>query len=231
MTLDSINAIRTFLLLLPYGILIYYFKFHVEDRFFIKPRSHVQLLFMMWIVGIIFFELFIWGLLYPTSDFISFESFESNSSATGVILGAVAAIIGWLFTTRAQGISDIKANTLNILMNSRFSDEYNRNLLSTTQIYSNIRATQNRNNHSLDYNSYNSLSFLDKQSANYMLNYFEFIAAGIRCGDLDEELIKRTLKSIILTNYDFYKEVIDEKQKTNRTSLENLSCLVERWKK
>jgi len=36
------------------------------------------------------------------------------------------------------------------------------------------------------------------ESINYLLNYYEFLALGARMGDLDEELLRQTLRSPFL---------------------------------
>lgn len=228
MTLDTINETRTFFLLLPYILLYFYYKKFVKDDFFIKARSNIQLLFMIYSALIVFLELFAWAVLFQGSKFLGFEGFKDSGESLGIILGAGAAIIGWLFTTRAQAVNSTKANTMNILMNSRFSEEYVKNLNITTKLYMEIRQ-QSGERCCLSIEKFSSLPPEITNSINYMLNYFEFIAVGIRCGDLDEQFMKSSLKTIITTNYDFYKCIIQEKQKKVPSALENLCALVKRW--
>ena len=149
MTLDSINETRTLLLLTPYILLYCYYLKYIKDPFFIKARADVQLLFMIYTVGIIFLEMFAWSVIFNNATFMGFDGISSNSQPSskvsnqqsdsiqtiGILIGATAAIIGWLFTTRAQTIDSTKANTMQILMESRFSDEYARNLKVTTRLF------------------------------------------------------------------------------------------------
>jgi hypothetical protein len=233
MTLDTINETRTLLLLVPYVLLYFYYIKYVKDPFFIKSRADVQLLFMIYTVIIIFLELFAWSVIFHTSTFMGFNGISSSQSSDsiqtiGILIGAVAAIIGWLFTTRAQAIDSTKANTMKILMESRLSDEYSRNLKITTKIFTAQRQS-NGDNCNLSVVDYQALNADQLDSVHYMLNYFEFIAVGIRCGDLDELYMRQTLRSIILTNYKFYKLIIEERQKRTPSSFENLVTLANRW--
>jgi hypothetical protein len=228
MTLDTINETRTLVLLTPYIILyIYYYKY-VKDYFFIKPRADIQLLFMIYGVIIIFLEIFAWAVIFKNTPFLGFNAFQDSGQTVGIIIGAAAAIIGWLFTTRAQAINSTKANTMKILMESRFSDEYARNLKTTTKLFMEQRKLTG-DNCCLSTQDFEKLKDYQLNSINYMLNYFEFIAVGIRCGDLDEQFMRQTLRTIILTNFKFYKLIIEEKQKKVPSALENLTSLSNRW--
>lgn len=228
MTLDTINETRTLFLLVPYILLYFYYNKYIKDIFFIKSRADVQLLFMIYAVIIIFLEIFAWAIIFHDTPFMGFEGLADGGQTVGVLIGAAAVIIGWLFTTRAQAIDSTKANTMKILMESRFSDEYSRNLKATTKIFT-VQRTIQGDNCCLPVNVFSSSTPDEIDSINYMLNYFEFIAVGIRCGDLDEQLIRQSLRTIILTNYKFYKLIIEDKQKKTSSALENLTCLAKRW--
>ena len=231
MNLDNINLLRTLLLLAPYLGLYLYYKKYVADSFFMKARADVQILFMIYGTALVFIELLAWGFIFPESSFMTFNSFNNDPTATGVIIGAGAAIIGWLFTTRAQCINSNKSHAFQILMESRFSDEYSRNLVLTTKLYKDTKTTDNAKFPVLTWEKYENLEYNYQDSINYMLNFFEFIAVGIRCGDLDEKLLNSSLKGIINTNYEFYKIIIETKQKDQPLALSNLVLLVHRWKK
>lgn len=228
MNLDSINETRTFLLLIPYGILYFYYYKFVKDSFFLKPRAEIQLMFMIYGVVLIFLEIFGWAVIFSDTPFLGFSGLKESGQTVGIIIGSAVAIIGWLFTTRAQAINSTKANTMKILMESRFSDEYAKNLKITTKIFTDKRKL-NGANCCLSVSDFENLKDYQLNSINYMLNYFEFISVGIRCGDLDEQFMRQTLRTIILTNFKFYKLIIEEKQKQVPSALENLTLLSNRW--
>lgn len=228
MTLDTINETRTLLLLTPYILLYVYYIKYVKDDFFIKSRGDVQLLFMIYTSVLIFLQIFAWAILFEKIPFMGFKAFDSKGQTLGVLIGAAAVIIGWLFTARSQSIDSTKANTMKILMDSRFSDEYSKNLSITTKLYTEERKEQG-DNCCLSIEKFSGLNDDQLNSINYMLNYFEFIAVGIRCGDLDEQFMRQSLRTIILVNFKFYKLIIEEKQKKVPSALENLVSLVNRW--
>ncbi|MBR8559115.1 DUF4760 domain-containing protein, partial [Acinetobacter baumannii] len=47
MVIDNILLLRTILLFLPYFGLWYFFDKRIKDKFFLKPRTHMQLNFIM----------------------------------------------------------------------------------------------------------------------------------------------------------------------------------------
>lgn len=68
----------------------------------------------------------------------------------------------------------------------------------------------------------------------YLLNYFEFIASAIRYGDLDENLLKQTLRGIICTNFEIAHGLIIYSRKNaesgeNPRLFEHLEWLYRRW--
>ncbi|MDX6038473.1 DUF4760 domain-containing protein, partial [Acinetobacter baumannii] len=68
-----------------------------------------------------------------------------------------------------------------------------------------------------------------KDAIHYLLNYLEFVATGIRFGDLDETLMRNMMKTIINTNFTFFEEVIKDKQVKAPTVYEHLTVLHKRW--
>lgn len=72
------------------------------------------------------------------------------------------------------------------------------------------------------------------RAVRYMLNYYEFIASGIRAGDLDEKLIFDTLHSVIVSQYDRFSLIIDHASQKNIGSDPSHWCelrdLVKKWK-
>ena len=69
----------------------------------------------------------------------------------------------------------------------------------------------------------------------YVLNYYEFMAVGIRAGDLDEDMIYDTLHPTICNLYDRSSLLIDylrnpAKTGSDSTAYSDLKLLVDRWK-
>lgn len=178
----------------------------------------------------------LWKTFFVDYNFLNFslinKSGESKSTALVAMLGATAAVFGWVFTSRVQIQNATKAHAMQALMNSRTATIYNERVDQAGKILKKIR-----NNRNLALNDFVSVSKDDylllkqkeKAAIHYMLNFLEFIAIGVRHNNMDEELIRGSLKSILRNNYLSFQLVIEhvrEKAPSNYTELEKL---YKRW--
>ena len=62
------------------------------------------------------------------------------------------------------------------------------------------------------------------ESLRYLLNYYEFICAGIALGDLDERLIRQTMRGIFVNFHDFTHLLIEEHIANNGQRNELIYC-------
>ncbi|GAA5631047.1 hypothetical protein Acal02_01666 [Acinetobacter calcoaceticus] len=239
MIIDNILLLRTFLLFLPFLGLWYYFDKKIKDDFFLKSRTHVQLNFIMFALVIVFLELVYWNLFLRNYSFVGFEltniSFEidgtdkkSISNTLLILLGTVVAILGWLFPTRANSVAATRSHTIHTLMDSRLSEVYNQKVALSTEVYVTAR-NQYGDTYVLKKEHFDKLDQKYKDAIHYLLNYLEFVAAGIRFGDLDEILMRNMMKNIINTNFTFFEEIIKDKQARTSTVYEHLTALQKRW--
>lgn len=226
MNIDDILLLRSFFLLLPYFLISYVFFKFIKDSFFLKPRTNVQLNFSMCCLLISFIWIVLWNLSLYKFAFLGFAIIKGNVS-TGqtilILLGILGAVYGWLFTTKSQYINTRKNHSIQTLMSSRLSTCYVEkfDLLNTISL--------NQKNSPLTYEEYENLDLPKKLAVMYALNYYEYVAVGIRFGDLDANLIKNTLRSNILSTYKFLENVIKEKSQNNPSCLEHLKALCLRW--
>jgi hypothetical protein len=63
------------------------------------------------------------------------------------------------------------------------------------------------------------------QSARYMLNYFEFIASGVRSGELDLDIVCNNLRSSVRYFYNKCEPYIEDQRKSIPTLLSNFTRL------
>lgn len=68
------------------------------------------------------------------------------------------------------------------------------------------------------------------EALTFMLNYYEFLALGIRTGDLDEELLKGTMRGLMCSMVDDARDVIFHLRKDSPKIYEHLSLLYARWR-
>ncbi|MBF7690537.1 DUF4760 domain-containing protein [Acinetobacter pollinis] len=249
MSIDNILLLRTVLVFVPYIILAYIANKYVKDKFFLKPRTHIQLALIMISLIILFIEIVIWNLCIEDRNFLGFSladftgSRGSQSSSILVLLGIVAAVFGWLFTSRNQVLAATRNHSIQSLMSSRFSTAYSDRIEKANGIYERCMKAgcfklkiehicyEDNKDGCHHHNKSHIISYEDKKNLFYILNYLEFVAVGIRFGDFDEQLIKNTLGSIVVANYEFLELIIKDRQKNNPSNFEHITQLYNRWKR
>lgn len=251
-TLDIylLNTFKTFLLLLPYFALLIYF-WYKKDNFFLKIRAETQYNVAIGLVGMSFGLLMLWQVstLLQDQSFLNFSidnkdvthdiknykdasilyiSTSSTSNTVLLLLGTLAAILGWLCSTRSQVLNNRRNHSMQLLIESRLSDRYMGYVNAVSNISNEFRKL-NPNESSLVIEYFNALTIEQKNSILYMLNYCEFISVGIRFGDLDEQLMFNTFGSMLKTNFEFSQKVIEHKQKEKNSHFEHVTALYNRW--
>lgn len=236
----------TYLLIMPYLALSFYFLVYQRDDFFLKTRSSVQFLYVLIFLGFIFINLLLWKWVFKEIDFLGFsiKSTKTHNKSTGLItiLAAVAAVCGWIFTARVQTINAIKGHSMQVLMNSRTSTIYMQKVDKTIEIRrgltkESISTEDDKQNVVLTAEKFEKLGNGDgvkadeeKSAVIYMLNFLEFVAIGIRHYNLDESLLKGSLRSIINSNYKLYKPVIDHLRRVDNPKIfTQFELLHDRW--
>jgi hypothetical protein len=142
------------------------------------------------------------------------------------------AVLGWLFAAWVQVRNSIKQHTINTMLQSRLSSSFQEKAAQ-------IRAVFQRD---LKFGSVlaEDLAVTEKQEAleslRYMLNYYEFIAVGIRKGDFDEELMRLSWRGIVVSLVsqttvliDKLRGKVESGEPSNPRGYENLLWLYERW--
>lgn len=230
MKIDDILLLRTIILFTPFIIVSAYFYLNVRDQFFLKPRTHIQLNLIMIYLCISFVQTVYWHLSLREYSFLGFfiKNASGNTSTILVLLGTLTAVLGWLFTNRGQALTAIRSHSIQTLMASRLSEAYTQQVEIATEFYC-IKKKEKGQSYCLTYEEYNALEQKQRNAINYLLNYFEFISVGIRFGDLDEKLMKNSLRTIIKNNYEFFEDVIKQKQQNSPSLYEHLTSLKKRW--
>lgn len=227
MNIDDILLLRSFFLFSPYFIIGFIFYKLIKDDFFIKPRTNVQLNFSMCCLVVSFIWIVLWNISLYKFSFLGFsitKGTESTGQTILILLGILGAVYGWLFTTKSQYINSRKNHSIQTLMSSRLSTSYVEKFDLLNKIFIKYQYK------TLTYDQFDKLNDDEKMAIMYALNYYEYVSVGIRFGDLDENLIKNTLKSNILNTYAFLENVISHKSENTPSCLEHLKELRIRWK-
>lgn len=141
-------------------------------------------------------------------------------SASATMIGAFAAIVGWMVSSWASYRNARAQHTINFLSsrfsNSQFNDsiaEFNRSFEGRKIDRSLIKEL------SISKNEEDKKSL---QAFRYVLNWFEFISVGVIVGDLDIEIVRRTIRSNLIKYTDMASCYIRECQKDAPKTLEHL---------
>jgi hypothetical protein len=141
-------------------------------------------------------------------------------------IGTFTALIGWMFSSWVTLRNSIKQHTFNIWLQTRCSAKYMEHAEAMNRLY-----FSRGKKVGLSKNDLNSESFKDlEQSLVYILNHYEFVAVGIRFGDLDEEILKQTMRGIVVSLYQYVELYIIMLQESRPSAYEHLTALYLRWK-
>lgn len=152
-----------------------------------------------------------------------------------VLAGVEAAVWGWVVTSYMTLRNSIKQHTINTLLQSRLSATYMAHATCINEKFFPPGALT-FDQVPLEYFS-DKENFVVVASINYLLNYFEFLSAAARYGDLDETLLRGTMGGILCRFYDRMMLYIKSQRGDDGNAvarpqqLEHCTWLYERWKK
>lgn len=202
-------------------------------------RPSRMLGFLLFIVPTIFLWLAVWKYYFP--EYLLFGIIPAPVKLTKpnwlLLVGVVAAVMGWLVSSYITLRNSIKQHTINTLLQSRLSTHYQQQAQVINQTFFAPGMPLNDPvplDFLLDEKNKDALG-----AVNYVLNYFEFCAVGIRYGDLDENLMRQTMRGIIrrlcnrMMPYIRYTRKEDENGKLAEptTQFEHIKWLLTRWEK
>lgn len=188
---------------------------------------------------------FIFILAVLISCGVTFVRLKPTSTAPMIFMIAfvtvLTGILGWVIHAQLTNRVHRKTHTLNLLMQSRTSVEYQDHIRNINRAFpKSKKVTAEDIEAHLDHEDQFIQSKIDEltsikakglSSIRYILNYYEFLAAGITKDDLDEDLLYECLSGIILTMHDMSAEFIESRQKKQKMVFKNLDSLVKHWKK
>jgi hypothetical protein len=202
----------------------------VKDLYQLR-RPSVWLGFLLF--GLIFcgISLFFWERTGTLLFFWEPEKIDLEKAHGVAVFAAFLAAIGWTVTSLVTLRNSVKQHTMNTLLQTRLSATYMEHVKTVTSMFSTI----NGELIPLTYTEVRTPPHgVDFGSLSYMLNYFEYVAVGIRHGDLNEGLLKASLRGIVCSIFCVAEQLIAQRRaelgpyKKSR-SYENLVWLHERW--
>jgi hypothetical protein len=149
------------------------------------------------------------------------EKYQSWAAIIGVYLAAV----GWLTSAIVTVRNSVKQHTITTLLQTRLSTTYMDKAMKALDFY--LQSA---------YSSFNPApaavvkASASKNDIEYVLNYFEFLAVGIREGDLHENVLRLSMRGIVVrftrTSSDYIQAL---RQDNGPLTFANLLWLYSRW--
>jgi hypothetical protein len=141
-------------------------------------------------------------------------------SSHAVLVSAALATTGWLYTARRARMLSRKQHTVNVMLQASFNKEF-QECISMLRL------------HLLGEGLPQSLEDQPQlqDAVRRVLNHYEFIAAGLRNGDFDEQLILDSQRALILQLWNGSSGYIwTLRNSRNRMSIyEHIEWLTARW--
>jgi hypothetical protein len=149
-----------------------------------------------------------------------------NATGWVAFAGAALTFTGWLtrefFALRALR----KQHTVTVLLQSRLSTAFNEKykiMLAKYPVTKGITPVAA--------NDWDDAAKIDAiEAVKYFLNYYEFIAIGIRTGDLDEDFLFLSLGGIVPNLWKLGENYIEFARKKHGSVFENLEWLKNKWR-
>ena len=197
-TLPFLSSVT--LLLLSISISAWFYNKIVRKH----PETRSGMIYIFWL-----FQVTIFGLLLV---YYSEALLEKYQTVLSLAITSIFIAAGWWVQDIISKTTFRRNHTLNVVMNQRNSSDFNhhvlnaRTYLGTDKIVNEeiinyytkgkkqeLLKNECDKNEKLD----NIISALD--SLIYLINYYEFIAAGVRNRDLDAELLERCFSGILIS--------------------------------
>ena len=152
--------------------------------------------------------------------FLKLISSGENTAPAVAILAAAAATIGWLMQRQAAIEISRKQHTLTILLQLRQSELFNKHRakifskwpdvvsLSPESAAETYAERLSIDNYAIDPNTgLQKLPLIE--SIRYICNYYEFLAAAIYHGDIDDALLKTSIGPLMAQTYYKFENLIE----------------------
>lgn len=151
-------------------------------------------------------------------------SFFPLLAPNAILVGAAMATVGWLYTSRRSLTIARKQHTINIMLKGNFSQELRGSHKFIAQHFKAKKPIPDESD--TEYNGF-------RENLQLILNHYEFIAAGIRRGDLDEKLVLDSERGTVLNAFENSEDYIYQARNTrrNQSLYEHLEWLHKRWVK
>jgi len=141
--------------------------------------------------------------------------------------GAMTAMFGWTVSAFVTVRNSVKQHTINTLLQSRLSATYMERAETLSKFFTKPDGSLILVNED---DIVNPESQKKMEALRYVLNYFEFISVGVRHGDLDEDLLKSSLRGMLCKVFWMAQVHVQFQRKEAPLVYEHLEWLYSRWR-
>jgi hypothetical protein len=146
----------------------------------------------------------------------------SNLAPAAVTTAATLATIGWIAQRDAALFVSRKQHTMNILVQMRHSELFNRHRFNVFYHYPGqidippadvaglFAARDIQANYGVDHTGKDKYPVIE--SIIFLANFYEFLAAAIDEGDLDEALLRKSIRGVAIRYYQKVRPVLEHVQ-------------------
>lgn len=172
-----------------------------------------------------------------SSGYFILRYYDTYQTALSILVTGVFVGMGWWIQAITTAANARRAHTLNIIMASRTSTEYQQQTRASSKVYRGgsiicSELAEWRLNPAKEEFKYTEIPDHLDEAVNgtiYVLNYFEFLAQGIKYRDLDDCLLKECFSGILAGIERRGFHLIIEYQKADPRSFEGVIRLTKEW--
>ena len=136
-------------------------------------------------------------------------------------VAAWLALVGTIGTAKVAVTNMVRQHTINTLLQSRLSSVFMENGVAVNEGVAAHQADGGKLGPPHMY--------VNRENLRYMLNYYEYVALGIRVGDLAEDVLKGMMCGIIIGMCNKFSIYINDVRRSNPYAYEHLIWLKTKW--
>lgn len=162
---------------------------------------------------------------------VSPEQFGSSLPYIYVgILGIFATVAAIFITSGVSRYNQRKQDTMRMLLESRLSPHYSHLTETARTYFSSIDdgTAQTYETYIADVGGVGRKR-KDARAVEEILNYFDFVSAGVLLRNYDEAMVKKTIRGILCNRVYRMRFIIQEVREVNVLAYENLVAVYRRW--
>jgi hypothetical protein len=178
--------------------------------------------------------------MFPDAPSKRYQTFSQILGSVIAFASVLIALLTFWITGRQNRNASRKQYTVTILLETRLSTEFRETLEKrravfpeysdvTFQAWNDARLAKPASSSPADIET-SAVQNRGAQALASLLNYYEFLAIGIENGDLDEAMLKQSLRGIMCNLVDDCRMLIAGMRQKNPKTYEHLSILYDRWR-